>query len=207
MVQLRLSSDTEKARRLAVSSAVVVGEHVSLAHTHRRVADDLDSQLGADCNPLLIHRLDEATGSIAHTLFIKQEIAARSLDPGRVGHHRNMIIGNSLSSPDGTDLVLARAHQLAAGGDERLDADLTKKVGDLSSGNRQKVGVVQAEWRRQRKGTAAFTDGRGRFEIVPRGYPPKAVNLRVIDAKGHEPPPPTEASNGIIHTLGALPAP
>ncbi len=27
---------------------------------------------------------------------------------------------------------------------ERLDADLTKKVGDLSSGNRQKVGVIQA---------------------------------------------------------------
>jgi len=27
---------------------------------------------------------------------------------------------------------------------ERLDADLTKKVGDLSSGNRQKVGLIQA---------------------------------------------------------------
>ncbi len=27
---------------------------------------------------------------------------------------------------------------------DRLDADLTKKVGDLSSGNRQKVGVIQA---------------------------------------------------------------
>ena len=27
---------------------------------------------------------------------------------------------------------------------ERLDADLTKKVGDLSSGNRQKIGVIQA---------------------------------------------------------------
>ncbi len=27
---------------------------------------------------------------------------------------------------------------------ERLDADLTKKVGDLSSGNRQKVGIIQA---------------------------------------------------------------
>ena len=27
---------------------------------------------------------------------------------------------------------------------ERLDADLTKKIGDLSSGNRQKVGIIQA---------------------------------------------------------------
>ena len=27
---------------------------------------------------------------------------------------------------------------------ERLDADLTKKVGDLSSGNRQKIGLIQA---------------------------------------------------------------
>ena len=27
---------------------------------------------------------------------------------------------------------------------DRLDADLTKKVGDLSSGNRQKVGLIQA---------------------------------------------------------------
>ena len=27
---------------------------------------------------------------------------------------------------------------------ERLDADMDKKVGDLSSGNRQKVGLIQA---------------------------------------------------------------
>ena len=34
----------------------------------------------------------------------------------------------------------AYVHELA----ERLDADLDKKVGDLSSGNRQKVGLIQA---------------------------------------------------------------
>jgi ABC-2 type transport system ATP-binding protein len=34
----------------------------------------------------------------------------------------------------------AHVDQLA----DRLDADLTKKVGDLSSGNRQKVGIIQA---------------------------------------------------------------
>ena len=33
---------------------------------------------------------------------------------------------------------------------DRLEADLTKKVGDLSSGNRQKVGLIQAFMNRPR---------------------------------------------------------
>ena len=37
-------------------------------------------------------------------------------------------------------VVWARVAALA----DRLDADLSKKVGDLSSGNRQKVGLIQA---------------------------------------------------------------
>jgi ABC-2 type transport system ATP-binding protein len=45
-----------------------------------------------------------------------------------------------LAAPDGRDRARTRRAQLA----ERLDLDLSRRVGEMSKGNRQKVGVVYA---------------------------------------------------------------
>ena len=100
--------------------------------------------------------LDEIRPTRGKASILGMDTHARSVE---IRHHIGYLPGDLSMYPNltGKDLLTyfanlrggvdwAYAEQLA----ERLNADLSKKVGDLSSGNRQKVGLIQAFMNRPR---------------------------------------------------------
>ncbi len=94
--------------------------------------------------------LDEIRPTAGHATILGMDTRAKSVE---IRSHVGYLPGDLAMYPrlTGRDTLTYFAN-LRGGVDwsyvdqlaERLDADLTKKVGDLSSGNRQKVGLVQA---------------------------------------------------------------
>ncbi len=94
--------------------------------------------------------LDEIRPTAGRASILGMDTHRQSVE---IRHHIGYVPGDLAMYPDltGRDTLTYFANlrggvdwEYVAGLAERLDADLSKKVGDLSSGNRQKVGIIQA---------------------------------------------------------------
>ncbi len=105
---------------------------------------------GAGKTTMIRTILDEIRPTAGSASILGMDSQERSVE---IRHHIGYVPGDLAMYPNltGRD-TLTYFSNLRGGVDssyvdelaDRLDADLTKKVGDLSSGNRQKVGVIQA---------------------------------------------------------------
>ena len=114
MIELRLGADADKTGRRSISLAVIIRQHVALAHAEFRIGKDRNAHLCAGRNALPVDCLDPAARSIADTFLVEQEVAAGALDTRRVGQRDGGMY-------DRVGILQTRLHNFLRGLHARID--------------------------------------------------------------------------------------